>query len=97
MSEKKLFIIEGVSSFYMQYCVEASSEHEARELIEKVNAHEFAQQHMGELHIRSKRVTEDEFIEHFDRENEYCNNWTREQKLKAIVRVQEKEEAQNGS
>ena len=89
MSDKKLFIIEGVSSFYMQYCVEASSEHEARELIERVDAHEFAQTHMGELHIRTKRVTEDEFIEYFDRENEYCNSWTREQKLRAIVKAKE--------
>jgi|TARA_R110000744_G_scaffold88047_1_gene171745 hypothetical protein len=45
---------------------------------------EFSQEHMGEYIIDAMEMTEADILELFDKENDYLNEWTKEQKMKLI-------------
>ena len=84
MSENKLYLIRTISSFVHNYAVRADSVEEAVQLVEDQTIEEMSQRHIGELTTDSHEIDEDEYIEIFDRENDYLSDWSRERKLSWI-------------
>ena len=63
----KLFLVSTTSTFVLKYAIEASSEEEARRIIDKQirgeidNIDEFDQIHLGEVFKESREITLEEF------------------------------------
>lgn len=75
----------------MRYAVEVEDDidhaldsHAAGDL-EDVN--EMSQEHMGEIVISHREITENEYMKIFDKDNDYLKEWTPEQKKKFIHRI----------
>jgi hypothetical protein len=90
---KKLVLVEAISMFRVRYCVEVEDniDHalDAHAMGEIEN--EISQEHMGEFTISHREVTEEEYLKVFDQDNDYLKDWTPEQKLNMIHRIDYKE------
>ena len=87
--KKKLYMVDVMSTFRMRYVVEAEEESHALDEV-VMNEHrpeykEFSQEHIG-THVFSSReiANEKEFLELFDKDNDYLSSWTKEQKKKCL-------------
>lgn len=96
MSEKKLYLVEVVSTFRMRYVVEARAEAHALDEVtmEEANTEfeEFSQEHIGTHIFSSRKLTEQEYFDLFDRDNAYLKNWTVEQKKRFINTIDYEDE-----
>lgn len=92
MSEKKIYMVETVSTFRMRYAVEATSHNEAEDFVDQNvnsgNIKELSQHHLGEVVNWAEDLTLDEFIEQFDIDNEYLKSWSIAQKLSMVNSVE---------
>ena len=93
MSDTKLYLIETVSMFRMRYVVEARSEEHAMDEV-TMNAtggeyelKEFSQNHMDEVISSGRELTQEQYMELFDKDNDYLKSWTDEQKLGFINKI----------
>lgn len=88
-------LVETVSMFRMRYMVEVptgKSEH-ALDTVVCHEAKEFSQQHLDEVIVSHRVVSEEEALEIFDQDNDYCKSWSKEQKIKNMfTKVGEKAE-----
>lgn len=90
-------MIETVSMFRMRYVVEARSEEHA---MDEVTMHaaggeyelrEFSQNHMDEVISSGRELTQEQYMELFDKDNHYLKSWTEEQKLAFINKIDYKD------
>ena len=97
MADKKLYLIETVSMFRMRYVVEAKSEEHA---MDEVTMHasggehelvEFSQHHIDEVISSGRELTKDQFIELFDKDNDYLKSWKKKQKFEFINKIDYKD------
>jgi hypothetical protein len=85
---RKIFIVESVSTFRHKYAIFAENEDDA--LVEFImeqdecGFHELSQEHLGEKAELIYRVTEDEFINEFDKTNDYIKHIAKDDKLSYI-------------
>jgi hypothetical protein len=56
----------------------------AKDTVTMNECEEFSQEHVGEYIIDAMEMTEADILELFDKENDYLNEWTKEQKMKLI-------------
>ena len=91
---KKLFLVETVSIFRQRYVVEALEEDHARdEVVMNVNGdynekwEEFSQKHIDEVITSSREISEDEYLDIFDKDNDYLCAWPDYQKFRFINRI----------
>lgn len=88
---KKLYVVDVMSTFRMRYVVKARSEEHALDevVMEEHNTDfkEFSQEHIGTHIFSSREVTEEQYLELFDKDNDYLKGWTKEQKLDSINEV----------
>lgn len=91
---KKLFLVETVSIFRQRYVVEAFEEDHARdEVVMNVSGdysddwQEFSQKHIDEVITSSREITEDEYLDIFDADNDYLCAWPDYQKFRFINRI----------
>ena len=91
---KKLFLVETVSIFRQRYVVEALEEEHARdEVVMNVNGdyneawEEFSQKHIDEVITSSREITEDEYLDIFDKDHDYLVSWPDYQKFSFINRI----------
>jgi len=84
--KKKYFAVETISIFKMTYIVEEDNEEYAKDVVTCQHAPEFSQLHLDEIITSSREVDEDEVIRLCDKENDYLQSWSREQKLNLIYR-----------
>jgi hypothetical protein len=88
MSEKKLYLIETVSMFRMRYVVEAESEFVAEQNFStntnNVDYQELSQKHIGESITSARKIKKKEYLELFNKDNEYLASWTDEEKFKFV-------------
>ena len=89
-----------LSTFRIRYVVEAREETHA--LDETVMCEsdsefkEFSQKHLGTQIIDSREIELLDYLELFDRDNEYLAKWTDKQKLKHINVVKYEKDSGNG-
>ena len=86
--EKKLYVVDVMSTFRMRYVVEAKNEDHAWDEV-VCNEHntdfkEFSQVHVGTHIFDSREITKEQYMEMFDKDNSYLSKWTDEQKLGMI-------------
>lgn len=89
--EKKLYVVDVMSTFRMRYVVEAKNEDHAWDEV-VCNEHntdfkEFSQVHVGTHIFSSREVDTKEYLELFDKDNSYLSKWTDEQKLGMINKI----------
>jgi hypothetical protein len=91
MANKKLYIVETVSMFRMRYVVEALEEEHANDEVVcgvgNTDFQEFSQHHIDEVITSSREITFKEYFEIFDKDNGYMKDWTEEQKLSSINKI----------
>lgn len=89
--EKKLYLVETISMFRMRYVVEAKeSEHACDEVICSLgneNFKEFSQKHVDECITSCWELTEEEYLDTFDQDNDYLSSWDVEQKKSFINKI----------
>lgn len=72
----------------MVYVVEADNREAAQDSIALDDIPEFGQAWLGEMIVSSRRIEDAEIVEIHDELNEYLKDWTREQKLARIHKVE---------
>ena len=92
----KKYLVETLCSYRIRYVVEAEDEFHAEDrviegLVEN-DIKEFSQKHIDEQIFSSRRIKSKEFIELFDKDNDYLKTWNEEQKLNFINRIDENDE-----
>ena len=82
----KLYLIETISMFRLRYVVECKEEEHALDAVtmhttggEIIN--EFSQQHLDEVISSSREISKIEYLDLFDKDNEYLKSWEDNQKL----------------
>jgi hypothetical protein len=82
----KLVLVDAISTFHVRYVVEtADSDVDKAIEVVKLGVHdEFSQKHLGETVISQRVVSVDEYLELFDKDNDYLKTWTPEQKMRYI-------------
>ena len=90
-SGKKLVLVETVSVFRHRYVVECNEEeHAADEVVCRLgndDFEEFSQHHIDENISSTRVITEQEYMELFDKDNHYLAKWDAEQKKRFINKI----------
>lgn len=86
---KKLVLVDTISQHRIRYVVEVEDniDHALDEIVtQSENAYfeEFSQKHLGEIVISHREISREEYLEIFDKDNDYLTQWTDEQKFKFI-------------
>lgn len=93
---KKLYLLETISIHKMLYAVEASSENEVENLFnEGVLIQEMGQDYMGEITFSTQEITKDQYIEIFDKINDYLKKIPKKDKEKFIYKEGKNKEREN--
>jgi hypothetical protein len=89
----KWVLVEAVSQFRMRYMVEAPDEHPeyALDTVTMQEAKEFSQEHLGEVIVSHRVVSEEEAIAICDIDNDYLKQWTTEQKKDSLFTSMEEQ------
>lgn len=94
--EKKLYLVEVMSTFRMRYVIEAvEEEHALDEVV--CNEHntdfkEFSQEHIGTHIFSSRQISATDYMELFDKDNDYLASWPVEKKIEFINVIDYKDE-----
>lgn len=77
-------LVETVSMFRIRYMVEVpkGKDEYALDSVVTHEAKEFSQHHLDEIITSHRVVTEEEALEIFDKDNDYCKSWDKELKMK---------------
>lgn len=88
--ETELVLVDTISMFRMRYVVEVpkGKKEYASDTVTMQEAKEFSQEHLDEIITTSRVISEDELIQICDEDNAYLKEWTREQKLNLITRIE---------
>lgn len=93
--EKKLYLVETVSMFRMRYVIEAREEtHATDEFIMEVGKEdfqEFSQHHMDEVIVSTRELSAKDYLELFDKDNDYLKSWDIKEKMRFINSIDYKE------
>lgn len=85
------YLVETVSMFRMRYVVEAKCvEHAKDEVVMNIsegNLQEFSQKHIDEVIISSREIDREQYLQMFNEDNEYLQDWDEDQKLQFINEV----------
>jgi len=88
----KLYLVETISMHRIRYVVECKEEVHA---LDTVTMHttggeelkEFSQQHLDEVISSSREISRIEYLDLFDKDNEYLKDWNESQKLQYVNTV----------
>ena len=89
---KKLVLVDTISQFRIRYVVEVEDDidHATDEVVLKIDDikfEEFSQQHLGNTIISHREISKEEYLKLFDQDNDYLKEWTEEQKLRFINKI----------
>ena len=84
---KVLVLVETISQHRMRYAVLADKEEHACDEVVMERAAELSQDFIGESILSSRVITEAEYLEIFDKDNDYLKSWKVEQKLNMIHKI----------
>jgi hypothetical protein len=92
--KKKLYLVETVSMFRISYMIEAESEEDASEEVMMnvsgdfdENFYEFSQKHLDEVIVSTRQIKRKDFIDLFDKENDYLKSWDVDKKMEYINKI----------
>jgi len=89
--ETKIYIVEAISMFRMRYAVRCQSAEHAMDTVTMNEAEEMSQHHLQEVISSARAVTESEYLELYDQDNDYLSSWPAEKKLSYIHEVDYKQ------
>jgi hypothetical protein len=97
--EKKLYLVETVSMFRMRYVVEAREESHALDEVTmnatgsySENFQEFSQKHIDEVIVSSRELSATDYMQLYDKDNDYLASWSTEQKMQCINTIEYEDE-----
>jgi hypothetical protein len=94
--EKKLYLVEVASTFRMRYVVEAREESHALDEVvcreSDTEFKEFSQEHIGTHIFSSRELSAKDFMEMFDKDNDYLAEWPIDKKMNFINTIDYKDE-----
>lgn len=82
-----IYIVETVSMFRMRYAIRAKSKtHAEDEFVMEVQKDliEMSQNHLDEIIVSTRKVSEKKYLEIFDEDNDYLKDWPTDTKLRSI-------------
>jgi hypothetical protein len=92
----KFVLVDTIAQYRMRYIIEVPDDHNDREYpcsaetwaadtvtIEEMK--EFSQLWLGETIFSTREIAKEEIIPMCDKENDYCQSWTDEQKMNSFV------------
>ena len=89
--EKKLYLVEVMSTFRMRYVVEAKCDEHARDEVTMLEGkdqfNEFSQQHIGTQIFSSRKISKEKYLKLFDEDNSYLSSWPEEKKFGFINKI----------
>ena len=89
--EDKIYKIEALSIFKMTYYIKAKNQSDAIDEYycerEKDTFKEGSQTHLEEIFSDVVELSEEEFLQDFDRRNDYLKEWSKEQKMNMINEI----------
>ena len=96
---KKLYMVETVSIFRMRYVVEAlEAEHATDEVVMNLcrtegtdEFVEFSQSHVDECITSVREITATQYLEEFDKDNDYLKDWSTALKMRNINTINYKD------
>jgi len=83
----KLFLVDAVSSFRNSYVVRAKEASHASDTVVLEEAEGFGQQYLGESITRVQEITEEQYLQMFNEDNDYLMSWSDEQKREFIHEI----------
>lgn len=95
----QLVLVEAISTFRQRYLVEVPTGTDqygydktlwALDTVTSEEAKEFSQKHLGETIVSHRVVTADEALQLCDEDNDYCKNWSEENKINTFFTLWEK-------
>ena len=88
-AEGDLYLVEGISMFHMKFVVRAKeAEHAMDEVVmDTGNLKEFSQNHIDFNILGARKITNDEYLELFNKDNSYLSIWTEDQKMSLINEI----------
>ena len=86
MTDKVWVMVECISTFRERYLVEAPKDHPEYALddVTMERPKEFSQKWLGETIVSHRVVSEMEALDICDIDNDYCKDWTDEQKIRSF-------------
>lgn len=89
-------MVDVLSQYRMRYVVEVEDDvsHALDEVTMRLNDidfQEFSQLHLGETIISHKEIDKADYLRMFDEDNDYLKEWTEEEKLKFVNKIDYKE------
>jgi hypothetical protein len=88
---KKLVLVDCISQHRIRYVVEVNDIDDALDEVvaNECNAdfEEFSQEHLGQVIVSHREITEEEYLKIYDQDNDYLKSWTPEQKLNFINKI----------
>ena len=83
--KRKLYLVETMSTFKMRYVIRATSQENAINEVENAEEiKEFSQKHIDESIWDTKELSEKEYLELFDKDNDYLKSWKKDAKMMLI-------------
>lgn len=102
MSDKKLYVVDVVSTFRLRYVVEAKEESHALDEVvcreSETEFKEFSQEHLGTHIFDSREITLEQYHWLFVKDNDYLSKWSKEQQRVYINKIEytDEEDTNNG-
>lgn len=91
-----LYLVETVSMFRMRYVIDCKDETHATDTVITGDAgdgkmlSELSQMHIDENVTSVRKISMPEYMEIFDKDNDYLQSWSKEQKRNMITKVKYK-------
>jgi hypothetical protein len=84
-----LYLVEGISMFHIKFVVRArEAEHAMDEVVcDTGDLKEFSQNHVDFNILGARKITQEEYLEQFNKDNAYLASWTDEAKMKMINEI----------
>jgi hypothetical protein len=83
----KLYMIDCVSSHRITYAIRCKNEEYIKDLVTSEYAREFSQEHLGEQIVRVREISDEEYLELFNKDNDYLASWSDDKKKELISEV----------
>lgn len=91
---KKFVMVDCLSQFRIRYCVEVEDDidHALDEIVMRYGDfefHEFSQEHLqpSPVILSRREISKEEYLRMFDEDNDYLKDWSEEQKLNWINKI----------
>jgi hypothetical protein len=93
MKNKDYVVVTAISSYRMRYVMHRDDLQKlnpsvpvdaiewANDTVNMNECEEFSQEHMGEYIVDTVEMNKEDMLELFDKDNDYCSDWSKDQKI----------------